>query len=83
MKKMELAGSQLTTNQDENTGIKVLNRFYEKVTPQVIDAEGYYARISRTVKPGIFIDCDTVQEVNDYSVRYGCIGKPLTKIIEV
>lgn len=83
MKKMELAGSHKTTNHDENTGIKLLDRFSEKVSPQVIDAEGYYARIPRRMKPGIFIDCDTVQERNDYSVRYGCIGKPLRKIIEV
>ena len=83
MKKMELAGSQLTTNQDETTGTRLLNCFSEKVTSQVIDAERYIARFSTQLRSGIFIDCDTLQERNDYSMRYGCVGKPQTKIIEV
>lgn len=83
MKKMELAGSHLTANQNENTGIKLLNCFSEKVTSQVIDAERYIARLSSQMKPGIFIDCDTLQDMNDRSIRYGCVGKPQTKIIEV
>lgn len=83
MKKGHVAGSQLTTNQDENTGITLLNCFSEKVTSQVIDAERYIARFSTQLRSGIFIDCDTLQERNDYSMRYGCVGKPQTKIIEV
>lgn len=83
MKKTDVAGSQLTTNQDETTGIKLLNCFSEKATPQVIDAEGNYAQISKHVKPGVFIDCDTLQERRDFTIRYGGTGKPPAKIIEV
>jgi len=83
MKKTQLAGSQMTTNQDETTGIILLNCLSEKVTPQVIDAERYVARLSSQMKPGIFIDCDALQDMNDRLIRYGCVGKPQTKIIEV
>ena len=86
MKKMDLAGSQLTTNQDETTGIKLLNGYSEKVTPQVIDAEDYYARFSRDktqTTAGFFVDCDEMQFMRDNTVRYGMIGKSLNKIIEV
>ena len=84
MKKMELAGSQLTTNQDETTGIKLLNGSSEKVTPQVIDAEDYYTRFSRDqITAGFFVDCDEIQIMKDNTVRYGMIGKTRSKIIEV
>lgn len=83
MKKTDLAGSQLTTNHDETTGIKLLNGFSEKANSQIIDAEEYYAQNSEHMKPGIFIDCDTLQERRDFTIRYGYDGKPLEKIMEV
>jgi len=83
MKKMENAGSQLTTNQDETSGIKVLNCNTKKDASQLIDAERWCTRNNhKSGNLGAVIDCDTIQAYNDNALRYGSIGRTLTKIIE-
>ena len=61
MKKMEMAGSQMTANQDETTCKKVLNRRTDKISRPIIDAENCFRkRIIRSFG-GVLIDCDTLQ----------------------
>lgn len=84
MKKTELAGSQMTTNQDENTGTKVLYGNTKKDASQFIDAERWLR--SKDAPRSTFstiIDCDSIQAYNDNALRYGGYGRTSTKIIEV
>ena len=84
MKKMELAGSQMTTNQDENTGTKVLYGNAKKDTSQLIDAEIWQRRINTPQSTfSTIIDCDSIQACNDNALRYGGCGRTATNIIEV
>lgn len=59
--KFNYAGALLTTNQDETTGKKVLNRRTDKISRPIIDAENCFRkRIIRSFG-GVLIDCDTLQ----------------------
>ena len=63
------AGALLTTNQDETTGKKVLNRRTDKNSRQIIDAERCFRKRIIRGFGGVFVDCDTLQAKREEQIR--------------
>lgn len=63
------AGALLTTNQDETTGKKVLNRRTDKISRPIIDAEHCFRKRIIRGFGGVFVDCDTLQARREEQIR--------------
>ena len=69
MKRDNYAGSQMTANQDETPGKKVLNRRTDKISRPIIDAEHCFRKRIIRGFGGVFVDCDTLQAKREEQIR--------------